>query len=137
MSQALSNRGVGDAARTGFEVWREYAEQLVDKDTWASRCQECGACVADCPAAKFGLGFDPRAIVLKVRYGLADKLLVEHSVVWECFQCKRCHETCPQPVKPAEVIGWLRKMLLDLVHGRQPGGPCLGDASAEDDPQEG
>jgi heterodisulfide reductase subunit C len=102
------------AARIGLEAWWQQAGQQVDRDFWASFCQDCGACVADCPAAKFGLNFDPRAIVLKLRYGLADKLLTENSVVWQCFQCARCGKTCPQPVKPVEIIGRLRRVLMGL-----------------------
>ena len=76
-----------------------------------------GACVPDCPAAKFGTGFDPREIVLKVRYGLAGELLVERSVLWQCFKCYRCYQSCPQPVKPVEMFAWLRKLLPEVVHG--------------------
>jgi heterodisulfide reductase subunit C len=53
-----------------------------------------------------------------MRYGLADKLLVDDSVVWQCFQCHRCGEVCPQPVKPVEMVGWLREVLMARVHGR-------------------
>jgi len=82
-------------------------------------CRECGACVTGCLAAKFGSGFDPREIMLKVRYGLADRLLTEHSVLWQCFQCNGCHERCPSPVKPVEVITCLREMLPERVWRRE------------------
>ena len=115
MLATLSNEN--DAALTGLDLWREHAEELTDADSWASFCQNCGACVPNCPAAKFGVDFDPREIVLKLRYGMAGKLLVKHSVLWQCFKCYRCYETCPQPVKPVEMFAWLRKLLPELVHG--------------------
>ncbi len=120
MVETLSETDGLAAARIGIEAWWRHAEQQVDRDFWASFCQDCGACVADCPAAKFGLNFDPRVIVLKLRYGLADKLLTENSVVWQCFQCARCGKTCPQPVKPVEIIGRLRRVLMGL-YGEQSG----------------
>ena len=95
--------------------WRpEQAEEL--GDTWADFCYSCGACLSDCPAAKYGTGFNPREIMLKVRYGLGGRLLVDHSILWQCFQCDNCRERCPQEVKPVDVIRVLRGMLANLVH---------------------
>ncbi|MBU0705292.1 MAG: 4Fe-4S dicluster domain-containing protein [Chloroflexi bacterium] len=105
-----------EALRIGLESWRKHAGELVDEDSWTGRCQKCGACVENCTAAKFGEGFDPREIILKVRYGLGGELLIEHSVLWQCFKCNNCYEVCPQPVKPVEVFSWLKGMLTDLVH---------------------
>lgn len=118
MSATVSNQD--DPARAGFELWREHAEELVDADSWAIFCQGCGACIPDCPAAKFGTGFDPREIVLKLRYGMTGELLVEHSVLWQCFKCYRCYESCPRPIKPVEMFARLRKMLPELVHDAPP-----------------
>jgi len=121
MCPALNDRAAIDGARVSIDRSWGQAEQQTDQDIWASFCAECGACLDICPAANFGLNYDPRVIIFKMRYGLADKLLVEDSVVWECFQCHRCGEICPQPVKPVEMIGWLRQVLLDRVYGRSPG----------------
>jgi heterodisulfide reductase subunit C len=134
MAEALSDTDGLAAARIGFEAWWRQAGQQVDRDFWASFCQDCGACVADCPAAKFGLNFDPRVIVLKLRYGLADKLLTEHSVLWQCFQCARCGKTCALPVKPVELIGRLRRVLMDL-YGEPSGAAGPRDDPAGSDPQ--
>ena len=87
---------------------------------WARFCYECGACVAQCTAARFGTGFDPRDIVLKARYGLTDKLLAEESVLWQCFKCHNCCNCCPMAVKPADVVAALRAMLEESVRTGQP-----------------
>jgi heterodisulfide reductase subunit C len=135
MAEGSSDKEGPAAARIALDVWWRHAEQQVDRDYWASFCQDCGACVADCPAAKFGLNFDPRVIVLKLRYGLADELLGEHSILWQCFQCARCGETCAQPVKPVEMIGRLRRILADLFYGEQSGTAEAQDNPADSDPQ--
>jgi len=111
----------GEEQRVGLGSWRKHAEELLDEDSWTGRCQDCRACVENCTAAKFGEGFDPREIVLKARYGLGGELLVEHSVLWQCFKCNNCCEACPQPVKPVEVISWLKGMLADRVYGEHSG----------------
>jgi ferredoxin len=113
---------LSDCPTTRVDPAGGLAEQPVDRDFSATFCAACGACLATCPAVKFGLNFDPRAIVFKLRYGLADRLLIDDSVVWQCFQCHRCAEVCSQPVKPGEIIGWLRGLLKERVHGGALGG---------------
>ena len=118
MSAAVGEKD--DAARAGLEQWHEHAEESVDADFWACFCQSCGACVRVCPAAKFGVGYDPRELVLKVRYGMAGELLVKDSVLWQCFKCYRCHDACPQPIKPEQLLSELRKLLPKVVRGVVP-----------------
>ena len=112
---------VEDTVPLEFGLSLKHADALADP--WSSSCQDCGACVSQCLAAKHGVAFDPREIMLKVRYGLADKLLTEHSVLWQCFGCNSCEEPCPLPVKPVEVIAWLRSMLPSL-HWHTHSGEC-------------
>ena len=109
------------AANVEFALWCEQAEDLAD--AWASFCHNCGACITQCTAAKFGNGFNPRDIVLKARYGLGGKLLVEESVLWQCFKCYGCYECCPLGLKPVEVIAALRAMLEESVYGVHPRTP--------------
>lgn len=111
MSESMSNER--QAVPSGTDLWREHADELADP--WSSSCFGCGSCLDHCPAVRHGSGFDPRDIMLKVRYGLADRLLTPHSVLWQCFGCNACCESCAQPLKPAVVIGRLRKMIPPLV----------------------
>ena len=76
-----------------------------------SLCFQCGACVGDCPAAQYSERFNPRRIMLDAILGLADRLLVADSVVWECTNCCNCFEHCPQDVRPVEVIMALKNLI--------------------------
>ena len=75
-----------------------------------SYCFQCGACVGDCPAARYSERFNPRLIMLQCILGREDELLGEDSVIWECTNCYNCMERCPQDVKPAEVIVALKNL---------------------------
>ena len=73
-------------------------------------CYQCGACVGDCPTAKYSNEFNPRLIMLKTLLGMEDDLIKENSIIWECTNCFTCYERCPQDVKPIEVIIALKNM---------------------------
>jgi heterodisulfide reductase subunit C len=98
-------------ARIDFDFRRELAKKV--EGNLAGFCYQCGACVGDCPSMTYGVGFNPREIMLKVLYGLGDELLTEDSILWHCTNCYNCHERCPQEVKPVEVIISLKNMLAD------------------------
>lgn len=74
-------------------------------------CYQCGACVGDCPAAKYSDEFNPRLIMLKTLLGMEDDLIKENSIIWECTNCFTCYERCPQDVKPIEIIIALKNMV--------------------------
>ena len=76
-------------------------------------CYQCGACVGDCPSAKYSDEFNPRLIMLKTLLGMEDDLIKENSIIWECTNCFTCYERCPQDVKPIEVIIALKNMVHD------------------------
>jgi heterodisulfide reductase subunit C len=73
-------------------------------------CYQCGACVAQCPAARYSDRFNPRAIMLDALLGREDKLLGPDSPIWLCTNCYSCYERCPQDVRPIEVIVALKNM---------------------------
>ena len=76
-----------------------------------SYCFQCGACVGDCPSARYSKrGFKPRLIVLQTILGMEEDLLKEGSIIWECTNCYNCYERCPQDVRPVEVITALKNM---------------------------
>jgi heterodisulfide reductase subunit C len=100
-----------DLVRVDFAFRRELAEKV--EGNLASFCYQCGACVGDCPSARYDSEFNPREIMLKVLYGLGDELMREDSALWRCTNCYSCHERCPQQVKPVEVIISLKNMLSD------------------------
>jgi heterodisulfide reductase subunit C len=73
-------------------------------------CYQCGACVAQCPAAKYSEAFNPRQIMLDVLLGRSDFLLSPDSPIWLCTNCYSCYERCPQDVRPIEVIIALKNL---------------------------
>lgn len=73
-------------------------------------CYQCGACVGDCPTARFHKGFNPREIMLKSLVGDIDELIAENSIIWLCSNCYNCYERCPQDVRPVEVIIALKNL---------------------------
>jgi heterodisulfide reductase subunit C len=102
----------GAVAKVDFDFRRRLARKI--EGNLAGFCYQCGACVGDCPACTYSDGaFNPREIMLKVLYGLADELLVADSILWNCTNCYNCHERCPQQVKPVEVIISLKNLLAD------------------------
>jgi heterodisulfide reductase subunit C len=74
-------------------------------------CYQCGACVGDCPTARFTDKFNPRNIMLAVLYGMKDELVKPESPVWMCSNCFTCFDRCPQDVKPIEVIIALKNLM--------------------------
>jgi heterodisulfide reductase subunit C len=69
------------------------------------RCFQCGACAADCPAARYSKDkFNPRVIMQNTSLGLEGLLEATESVIWLCTNCYTCYDRCPQDVRPIEVI---------------------------------
>lgn len=81
-------------------------------------CYQCGACVGDCPSARFHESFNPREIMLAALIGGLDGLLAPDSVIWKCSNCYNCYERCPQDVRPVEVIIALKNLARE--DGTQP-----------------
>lgn len=73
-------------------------------------CFQCGACVGDCPSARYISLFNPRLIVLRAILGQEEELTGPDSPIWLCTNCYNCYERCPQNVKPVEVIMALKNL---------------------------
>ena len=84
---------------------------LVLEGDGVSYCYQCGACVGDCPTARFSEDFNPRTIMLQVLYGLEEELTGPDSSIWLCSNCFTCFDRCPQDVKPIEVIIALKNLM--------------------------
>ncbi len=100
-------------------AFREKLAGVIDGNRVA-HCYQCGACVGDCPAARYDPTFNPREIMLQSLYGLEEELLGPDTPVWHCTNCYTCSERCPQEVKPVEVIVALKNLLVET--GNQPAG---------------
>jgi len=98
----------GDRVVLSFELRREL--DAIIGGNHHNFCYQCGACVAQCPAARFSNRFNPRLIMLDVLLGRSDVLLRPDSPIWLCTNCYSCYERCPQDVRPIEVIIALKNM---------------------------
>ncbi len=100
--------GRGRALRLDFEAREELLATLGGASV--TLCYQCGACVGDCPAARFDQAFNPRRIMLAALLGDLASLTAEGSPIWKCSTCYTCYERCPQEVKPVEVITALKNI---------------------------
>jgi len=93
----------------------DFAKQLnrIEKAGNLNYCYQCSACVQECPAALRFSDFNPREIVLCALLGVADELIGENSVIWQCATCYNCYERCPQKARPVEVITALKNLAFE------------------------
>ena len=59
-------------------AFRDRVAEVLDGNR-VSYCYQCGACVGDCPSARYDPKFNPREIMLKALYGLEDELVARAS----------------------------------------------------------
>jgi heterodisulfide reductase subunit C len=104
--------------REPIQVDHSFRERLgmVLEGDGVNYCYQCGACVGDCPTARFSEKFNPRNIMLAVLYGMEDELLGDDSPIWMCSNCFTCFDRCPQDVKPIEVIIALKNLMGEQGH---------------------
>jgi heterodisulfide reductase subunit C len=98
-----------------LKIDHEFRERLglVLEGDGVAYCYQCGACVGDCPSARFSEDFNPRNIMLSVLYGLEEELIGPDSPIWLCSNCFTCFDRCPQDVKPIEVIIALKNLMAE------------------------
>jgi NADPH-dependent glutamate synthase beta subunit-like oxidoreductase len=73
----------------------------------AKYCFECGICTASCPMAELlGARYNPRSLLQKA-FIEPEKALEEDSL-WLCAWCYKCHDRCPQGLKPPEIFQLLK-----------------------------
>ena len=92
--------------------FREKLGRVLEGDG-VNYCYQCGACVGDCPSARFSEEFNPRQIMLEVLYGMEEEVIGSTSPVWQCSNCFTCFDRCPQDVKPIEVIIALKNLMAE------------------------
>jgi heterodisulfide reductase subunit C len=99
--------------RKKVKVDHEFREKLgrVLEGDGVNYCYQCGACVGDCPSARFSADFNPRRIMQAVLYGMEEEVVGSTSPVWQCSNCFTCFDRCPQDVKPIEVIIALKNLM--------------------------
>ena len=98
----------------------EFARILAARS--ATRCVECGKCVAVCPMAEMYPDFDwdisPRGMVQLALRGAA---LLSGPALWRCTLCEACTRTCPAGVDCCGLVADLRP-LARAAGGAEPAG---------------
>jgi len=70
-------------------------------------CWTCGSCDFECPVNLVTGRLRPQKIVRMATLGFGEDLL-NLPEVWYCLTCRRCMQICPNAVKPAVLIEYLR-----------------------------
>ena len=70
-------------------------------------CWTCGSCDFECPVNNATNRLRPQKIVRMASLGMFDELL-QLPELWYCVSCRRCWQVCPNSVKPARLIEYLR-----------------------------
>ena len=84
-----------------------------------NNCWTCSSCDLECPVNIATGCLRPQKIIRLANFGPKDEL-VRHPAIWYCLTCRRCNKICPNSVKPATMIEYLRRFAMEnnLVSGR-------------------
>lgn len=95
-------------------------------------CFQCGLCTAGCPW-NIVRTFLPHRMICESRYGLVD---LENEDWWRCTTCNQCVSRCPRGVAITDVLGAVRKILLDFEYRMAPASlrSAMGGLSGEGNP---
>jgi len=85
------------------------ARKAVESDAHAdvSLCWMCSTCDSECPIFRATGRLRPQRIVRMANLGFLEDLL-SLPEIWYCLTCKRCSHVCPNLVKPADAIHFVR-----------------------------
>ena len=85
---------------------RQTLEEAARADV--SVCWTCSTCDSECPIFRTTGRLRPQKIVRMANLGLLDEL-VSLPEIWYCLTCRRCNQVCPNLVKPATLVHFLRR----------------------------
>ena len=95
-------------------------------------CFQCGLCTASCPWNAVRT-FMPHRMICESRYGLVD---LEDEGWWMCTTCDQCVSRCPRGVAITDILGAVRKILLDFEYRMAPASlrSAMGSLTGEGNP---
>jgi heterodisulfide reductase subunit C len=86
--------------------------KAIQKEALADSCMcwTCSSCDGECPINIATNKLRPQKIVHMAYVGLLEELLLLPEI-WYCLTCRKCNRTCPNKVKPADLIQFARREL--------------------------
>jgi heterodisulfide reductase subunit C len=104
-------------ATTGGTSLKHLVEQSVGVEI--QTCYQCGKCTAGCPLNE-EMDLQPNQLLrmLQAEYPGYENEILSSLSIWLCLACDMCYSRCPQEVKLADVMDFLRQesMRRNLVH---------------------
>ncbi|AIG97631.1 Fe-S oxidoreductase [Archaeoglobus fulgidus DSM 8774] len=99
--------------------WRDLLSSLA--------CMRCGRCQDNCPAFNSGTTLSPMYLMQNLRRSLNQKSditgnlgdfelvgnVLDEEAVWACTTCRACMEMCPVYIEQMEIIGEMRRGLVE------------------------
>ncbi len=86
--------------------------KAIQKEALADSCMcwTCSSCDGECPINIATNKLRPQKIVHMAYVGLLEEMLALPEI-WYCLTCRKCNRTCPNKVKPADLIQFARREL--------------------------
>jgi Fe-S oxidoreductase/nitrate reductase gamma subunit len=102
-------------------------KDLTRRDLLSSlACMKCGRCHDACPAYNSGTSLSPLYVIQGIRKkcsinnffrrGQNDELVpevIDQEGLWSCTTCRACVEQCPVYVEPMDLLGEMRRGMVD------------------------
>jgi len=103
---------MAEKQRVKIEPDLDFVQDILDGGGESlKKCFQCGTCSVVCNLAPENNPF-PRQEMIWAQWGLKDKLINDPNV-WTCFQCADCSAYCPRGASPGDVLGAVRKKVIE------------------------
>lgn len=117
---------MADKKRVKVEPDLDFVQDLLDNGGESlKKCFQCGTCSVVCNMAPDDSPF-PRQEMIWAQWGWKDKLINDPNV-WLCYQCSDCSTYCPRGASPGDVLGAIRKKVIEGVAWPSFMGKAVGD----------